>query len=77
MTTIDANTGFTLGKRILLYLRNGKKYVIKTNLLKSSYPFIKILKKKNPDLFIGNIKDYKIQKENKKYLENLKRETKT
>jgi len=38
LITIDVNPGFTLEKRKLLYLKNGKN-VIKTNLLKNSYLF--------------------------------------
>lgn len=61
----------------MLYLKNNKQYsIISASLFNSPAKFIKIIKKKNPNVFIGNISDYNNEKENIEYLNKLKNEKK-
>lgn len=53
--------------------KNNKKYIIKTSLSRSPREFIKLIKKKNNDIFIGNINEYKKQKEEIEYIKEKKR----
>lgn len=74
VTTIDRGiSGF--GKKTLLYLKSGKKYTIRTSFFTTAYHFAKIVKKKNPNIFIGDIKEYRKEKKNIEYLEKLKSKT--
>ena len=75
MTTISSNEGFTIGKKQIIYLKNNKKYIIKTSLSRSSHEFVKLIKKKNNDIFIGDINEYKIQKEKIEYIKQIKERT--
>ena len=75
MTTISSNEGFTIGKKQIIYLKNNKRYMIKTSISRSSHEFIKLIKKKNNDIFIGNINEYKKQKEKIEYIKQIKERT--
>lgn len=55
--------------------KNNKKYIIKTSLSRSSHEFVKLIKKKNNDIFIGDINEYKIQKEKIEYIKQIKERT--
>lgn len=69
---------FTPGRKTILYLKNNKKYIIKTPialLINSYYNFVKLIKKKNPDIFIGNINDYEREKDNIKHVKEIKNRT--
>ncbi len=75
MTIISSSEGFTIGKKQIIYLKNNKKYIIKTSLSRSSREFVKLIKKKNNDIFIGNINEYKKQKEEIEYIKEIKKRT--
>ena len=75
MTIISSSEGFTIGKKQIIYLKNNKKYIIKTSLSRSSHEFVKLIKKKNNDIFIGDINEYKIQKEKIEYIKQIKERT--
>ena len=51
------------------------RYMIKTSISRSSREFIKLIKKKNNDIFIGNINEYKKQKEKIEYIKQIKERT--
>lgn len=75
ITTISSSEGFTVGKKQIIYLKNNKKYIIKTSLSKNSHEFVKLIKKKNNDIFIGNINEYKKQKDKIEYIKEIKKRT--
>ena len=49
--------------------------MIKTSISRSSHEFIKLIKKKSNDIFIGNINEYKKQKEKIEYIKQIKERT--
>lgn len=75
MTFISNSEGFTIGKKQIIHLKNNKKYIIKTSLSRSPREFIKLIMKKNNDIFIGNINEYKKQKEEIEYIKEIKKRT--
>lgn len=70
---ISNNSTLSPGRKTILYLENGKKYVVKTPIALftgSYYNFAQLIKKKNPNIFIGSINDYNREKET---IENVKK----
>lgn len=64
-----------IGEKQMIYLKNNKKYVIKS-FNGNTQKFVKLIKKKNNDAFIGDIKEYEKQKQQLKYIKEIKRKTK-
>lgn len=75
ITHIYSAGKYTLGKKQTIYLKNNKKYIIKTSLFKPTSKFVKLIKKKNNDIFFGDIKEYKKQKDKIEYVKELKERT--
>lgn len=70
---------FTPGRKTVLHLKDNKKFIIKTPMalfINSYYSFIKLIKKKNSDIFIGNINDYENEKDNIEKIKKIKIRTK-
>ncbi|MDD6224321.1 MAG: hypothetical protein PUB18_04900 [bacterium] len=66
---------FRPGRKTILYLKDGKKYIIKTPiaLFTTSYcDFVKLVKRKNHDIFIGHINDYEREKDNIEQVKKIK-----
>lgn len=65
----------TLGLKQIIYLKNGNNIKIKTDLTIGSNKLILLIKKKNPDVFIGDINEYKKEKNIIEHLKKVKDKT--
>lgn len=75
MSIISNFEGFTIGKKQIIYLKNNKKYIIKTSISTNNCEFVKSIKRKNKDIFIGSITEYKKQKDKIEYIKKIKNKT--
>jgi hypothetical protein len=71
----DSSKSAQLVQKQIIYLNNGKKYVLYEQLAKNPKKIITLIKKKNPNVYIGNINDFKKNQVNIEKINEIKKKT--